>query len=216
MKLIFKNTNKTIENINIFFDTVEDGILIFKDAVNNYVNKRFEHFNKNINTIKHLEGKADSLRREIESAFYKKSLLPQYSADIINFIEEFDDIIDLCKENINQFKIEQPQIPDNLNNNFIGTTEKSVKTVESLLIVAREFFRSPELIRDNLNKVYFYERETDKEGYFLKEKLFNKNTDIDLCQKIQLQHFSMHIEKLSDKAESIADLLNILSIKMSI
>jgi len=216
MKFILKNTNKTIESINKFFDTIEDGILIFKEAVNNYVNNRTEHFDKNFNTIKHLEGKADSLRREIETAFYKKSLIPQYSADIVNFIEEFDDIIDYCKENINQFRIEKPEMPEILKENFILTTDKSVKTVEMLLVVARDFFHSPELIRDNLNKVYFYERETDKEGYFLKEKLFSDKLNIDLCHKIQLQHFSMHIEKISDKAEEIADLLNVLSIKMSI
>lgn len=216
MKFILKNTNKTIEDINTFFNTIEDGVLIFKEAVSNYVNNKSEHFERNINSIKHLEGKADSLRREIEKSFYKKSLLPQYSADIVNFIKEFDDIIDFCKENINQFNIEKPEIPSILHDNFISITEKSVKTAESLLIVAREFFRSPDLVRDNLNKIYFYERETDKEGYFLKEKLFSPDFNIDLCKKIQLQHFSIHIEKISDKAEEIADLLSVLSIKMSI
>jgi uncharacterized protein Yka (UPF0111/DUF47 family) len=40
--------------------------------------------------------------------------------------------------------------------------------------------------------------------------------DLRLSEKIHLRYFTLHIETISDKAESLADMLSILALKMSI
>ena len=52
-----KNTNKTIQDIDTFFDTIDETILVFKSGVKNYLYNNTEQFNDNIQWVekKHRE-----------------------------------------------------------------------------------------------------------------------------------------------------------------
>lgn len=212
----FNNSKKVIELLDNFFDTVDQGVLVFKNGVNNYLYGNTENFNDNLANLIKLESNADLLRREIENLLYTQSLMPQFRGDILKLLEDMDTIIDITKGNLAQFDVEIPNIPTELNQDFSKLTELSVSAVESLIPAVRAFFRSPDTVKDQLHRVYFFEKETDKMATAIKRKVFRDMTNLKLSEKFHLRYFTLHIENVSDEAEKVADLLSIMAIKRTI
>ncbi|OYT16030.1 MAG: hypothetical protein B7C24_09995 [Bacteroidetes bacterium 4572_77] len=214
--MLFNTAKSIIIKIDEFMDAVEQGILVFKAGVNDYIINDEHNFQYNFNKLAKLENKADELRRSIENELIVKSLLPAHHVEILELIDKIDDIIDIAKENLSQFDAEVPMIPEELNNDLIRLTDASIEAAEQVIPACRAIFTDPNSVREKLNKVYFYEKETDKLAIEFKRKVFREMPDIKLSEKFHLRYFCLHIESISDKAEQVADLLTSLSIKFRI
>jgi len=216
MALLFKNVKELILDIDRFIDTVEQGVLVFKEGVTNYLNEETTSFEDKIIQIDKLESQADKLQRKIDDGFYMRSILPQNVSDIENMLDKIDEIIDISKDNLYQFADEQPYIPEVLRQDFQRVTESSVESALSVFPAVRVFFREPLKVKQMLTKVFFYEKEADKLARNIKRRLFHEMDSLQLSQKIHLRYFTLHIETISDKAEALADTLSILALKVSI
>jgi uncharacterized protein len=207
MSLFTKTTREVAVKIDEFFDTVEIGILIFKEGVKAYVIGNHEAFHNHLNKIDELENKADTLQKNIENDMIMHSILPQHRSDMVKLLWQLDEIVDTAKGSLNEFYIEMPRIPSQLVNDFISLTEVSANAAEELMPAARAFFREPDLVREKLLKVYFFERETDKSAFHLKKKVFHEMNELSLAEKAHLRYITHHIEYISDTAQDAADLL---------
>lgn len=214
--VLFNNANKSIELIDSFLNCIDQGALIFKEGVKNYLHGNRESFIDNLKTLSALETDADIIRRKIENILYTQSLMPQLRGDIMRLLEELDNIIDNAKKSLFQFDVEVPSIPAALNPDLIKLTELSAAAVESLVPAARAYFRSPELVKEKIHRVYLYEKEADKLADSIKRKVFQELPIARLSEKFHLRYFTLHIETLSDSAERAADLLSIMAIKRTI
>jgi len=210
---IFSKSNKVIELLEKFIDSIDQGSIVFKKGVDNYLYGNIQAFENNILTLSKLESDADLLGKDIENRLYKHSLMPQLRGDMLRLLEELDDIIDIMKTNLYQFEVEVPNIPGELNQDLSKLTEMSVASVEALVPAARAFFRSPETVKDQLHRVYFYETEADKLAASIKRKVFREMTDLKLSEKFHLRYFTLHIEQVSDASKKAADLLSVMAIK---
>ncbi|HPG32963.1 MAG: DUF47 family protein [Lentimicrobiaceae bacterium] len=213
---LFKQANKSIELIDNFLDLIDQGVIIFKEGVKNYLYGNRENFVSNLQTLSGLETEADIIKRKIENILYTQSLMPQLRGDILKLLEELDNIIDLAKTNLFQFDVEIPFIPASLNQDFIKLTELSGAAIDSVIPAARAYFRDPESVKEKLHRVYLYEKEADKLADAIKRKVFHEMPDIKLSEKFHLRYFTLHIEILSDAAEKAADVLSIMAIKRTI
>lgn len=211
---IVKTSKNVIVNIDEYFNNVELGILNFKQGVNHYLDGNVTEFENNLNKIIELEETSDAIIRKIENDFYVHSLMPNHSSDILNLLERIDDIIDKVKDNVSQFDVEAPYFPEDIKNDFSKLVSLSVKSAENVVPAARVFFTSPDLVKDKLQKVIFYERETDKLATSIKRKLFKEMDFLKLSEKIHLRYFTLHIEEVSDKAKIVAKMLASLVIKI--
>jgi predicted phosphate transport protein (TIGR00153 family) len=187
-------------------------VLVFKEGVANYLNDNHTSFENNLQAITKLEGKADALRRWAENELYTHSLMPEFRGDILRLLEKMDDIIDTAKQNLYQFDVEQPKIPKKLNEDLLKLTDISTLAVGELIPAARAFFREPQSIKDKIHRVYFYEQEADQLANSVKKKIY-ADEKLQLAEKNQLRYFTLHIENISDCAETVADILSILAIK---
>lgn len=210
---IFKTSKNVIVNIDEYFNTVELGILNFKEGVNNYLDGNFTEFENNLKIIEMLEGKADSIIRKIENDLYIYSLIPNYASEVLNLLEKVDDIIDKVKNNLSQFDVERPFIPEEIKNEFSRLLNISVKSAENVIPASRAFFTDQNLVKDKIQKVIFYERETDKLATNIKRKVFKEMQHLKLSEKIHLRYFTLHVEEVSDAAEIVAKMLSSLVIK---
>jgi len=210
---IFSKSNKVIELLEKFIDSIDQGSIVFKKGVDNYLYGNIQAFENNILTLSKLESDADLLGKDIENRLYKHSLMPQLRGDMLRLLEELDDIIDIMKTNLYQFEVEVPNIPSELNQDLSKLTEMSVASVEALVPAARAFFRSPETVKDQLHRVYFYETEADKLAASIKRKVFREMPDLKLSEKFHLRYFTLHIEMVSDASKKAADLLSVMAIK---
>lgn len=214
--MLFKTAKSIILRIDEFIDTIEQGIMVFRSGVNDYIIQDHNNFNYNLEKLHKLEANADKLRRSIESELIIKSLLPAHHVEILQLIDKMDDIIDMAKQNLGQFDAEVPMIPESLKNDLIRLTETSVKTAEMVIPACRAIFIDPNHVKDKVNKVYYFEKETDKLAMDFKRKVFREMDDLKLSEKFHLRYFCLHIENISDKAEEIADLLTSMAIKFRI
>ena len=211
---LFTRTNRELSiRIDEFFDTIEIGVLIFKEGIKAYVNGDDSAFQNHLAKIDDLEGKADKLQRSIENDMIVHSILPQQRSELIKLLWQLDEIIDTSKQSLNEFYIEMPHIPSSMSHEFISLAEVSGNAAAELIPAARAFFREPHLVREKLIKVYFFERETDKAAFQMKKKVFHELNDLSLAEKAHIRYITHHIESISDSAQAAADMLASMAIR---
>lgn len=208
-----KGRNKTIQEIDSFFDTIDEGILVFKSGVRNYLFHNTEQFTDNLQTVTRLESTSSELRRNIENELYTHYLMADVRGDVLRLLERMEGIVDILKRNLFQFEVEIPHIPVELNGDFIKLVETSTLSVESIIPAAKAYFRTPDRISEKIHRVYFYEKETNKLAQSIKRRVFHDMNQLKLSEKFHLRYFTLHIEELSIAAEKTADLLSVMAIK---
>jgi predicted phosphate transport protein (TIGR00153 family) len=214
MSIFTRTTRDLIIKIDDFFDNIDLGLLVFREAITAYLANDLESFNRHLEKVESLEKTADRLQRSIENQMITHSILPQHRAEVTTLIDKMDEIIDDLKSTLTEISIELPQIPESLSRNFISLTQSSVSAGEELVPAARAFFKSPYTVREKLLKVYYFESETDKIGISTKKIIFQEMKELDLAHKAQLRYIIQHIENISDLAQKAADLLSGMAIKI--
>jgi len=214
MPVFTRTTKNLIIKIDEFFDDIDLGLLVFREGIKSYLNKDMDTFRRHLQKVESLENNADRLQREIENEMITHSILPQHRSEVSALIDELDEIIDAIKSSMNEINIEMPEIPTSLNKNFISLTETSINAAEELIPAARAYFKAPYTVREKLLKVYYFESETDKLAFSTKKIIFQEMNDLDLAHKAHLRYIIHHIENVSDLAQTAADLLSGMAIKI--
>ncbi len=214
MERILKTASSVIRQIDSFVDEIENGMLLFRESVNNYVDGKIPDFEKRLQLVEDKESAADTLQRSIENDFLVHSLLPQLASDVLHLLDKTDDILDKAKYVLQQFSVELPQMPDTIKADFKSLNSVSNEASSEAIAAVRVFFTQPELAKEHINKIYFYERESDRAANDLRRIIFQSTPDIDLAHKEQLRYFTRHVEQISDAAEDVADILSLLILKV--
>ena len=97
---------------------------------------------------------------------------------------------------------------------FLELVKVVVESVKTVIIAARDFFRNPKAIRDHIYQVRVYESEADKIAISLKKKIFA--TELKFSEKINLGAIVNAVDAIADKAEDVADELDIYAIQRTL
>ena len=97
MNSILKTAGAVIRQIDSFIDETENGLLLFREAVNNYTDGRMTDFETRLRLMETKESAADNLQRSIENDFLVHSLLPQFASDVLHLLDKTDDLLDQAK-----------------------------------------------------------------------------------------------------------------------
>ena len=107
-----KKTNKLIDDIDRYFDLMDQAVLVFKDGVRNYLYSNSSDFNENLMRMSAVESEIGVLRKEIENALYTQTALVRSRADIMRFFEKTRNITDILNDSLFQLNpAEYPTIP---------------------------------------------------------------------------------------------------------
>ena len=211
-----KKINKLIDDIDRYFDLIDQSVLIFKEGVRDYLYSNQKDFTENLKKISLNESESDLLRREIENALFTQTALTRSRGDIMRLLEKTRNIIDILNDSLYQFEIETPFIPSELNPEFMKLTEFSTLAVEAVIPAAKAYFKAPETVQDKISRTFFYEKEAVKYSQTIKRKVFHNMTSLKLSEKFHLRYFALHIENLSKVAEAVADQLAVMAIKRTL
>ncbi len=214
--MIFKKTKSLEEKFHKFLNLTNETALVFLEGVKCYLEKNQEEFQHYLTLITKQEKEADSIRREIETVLYEKTLLPETRGDIFDLLEDLDDVINQTEETLLEFSIEIPDIPEKYNEHFLKLTEFAVNAINQVVKASRKFVQEPTNVEHNIHKVYFWEKEADRQSEKLKRAVFRDDSIEKLSKKFHLRYFALHIDMLADKSEDVADKLSIYAIKRSI
>jgi predicted phosphate transport protein (TIGR00153 family) len=214
MSLFFKNSKYLEKQIEELLNCISQGIILFEEGITDYMHSRNKHFSEKLETLDDLENRADELRRQIENDLYQQSLIPEHRGDVLGLLENIDDLIDVAKETLYQFDVEHPYIPEQFDESYIQLAKTACQGAEAIVCSTRAFFSDVAAVKNDLHKVFFFEKEADKISRQLKREVFNTDS-LKLSQKIHLRYFALHIDNIADVAETVADRLSIYTIKRS-
>ncbi len=203
------------KQINDFLDQVSQAGLIFHQGVIIYLKGDFEKFTAKLDDITEVEHRGDDLRRIIEEHLYSKTLIPESRGDVLELIEKMDSLLDRFKGALWRFDIERPEIQDEFKEDFIELCANAVETVEAIVRSARAFFTNICDVSNHIHKVHFWETEADKTSTRLQRAIFRKE-ELRLSHRMLLRDLVHHLDKIADRAEDVADRLNIYVIKRTL
>ena len=211
-----KKTNKLIEDIDRYFDIIDQSVLVFKEGVRNYLYSNPAGFNENLAKLSALDSETGVLRREIENALYTQTALVRSRADIMRLFEKTRNITDILNDSLFQFEIETPFIPSELNPEFMKLTEFSTLAVEAVVPAAKAYFKTPDAVPDKISRAYFYEKEAVKYAQTIKRTVFHNMPSLKLSEKFHLRYIALHIENLAKAAANVADQLAVMAIRRTL
>ncbi len=196
-----------------YLELMEQSLAVFVDGVRNYLHRDSAALGGNILSMAKLENDAATLARELEMTLYRRTSNPSVRGDTLRLLEYMSRIILTLNNNLFQFEIERPSIPSELNSDFIKLTDLSSQAVANIIPAAKAYFHSPETTQGKVRRIYFYQKETDRQAKDLKRRVFHDMISLKLSEKVHLRYFALHIEELAALAVKVADQLSVMSIR---
>ncbi len=198
--------------IDDFLDQVSESGLLFKSGVEAYLKGNLEVFKKKMETIAETEHRGDALRRSLQEQLYLRTLIPESRGDVLALLESMDSLLDRFKGALWRFDIERPDIGTQFHEDFKELFNSVVESVEAIVRSARAFFKDSSAVADHMHKVSYWETQSDIISTRLQRSIF-RQTELRLSHRMQLRDFVRHVDKIADRAEDVADRLNIFVIK---
>ncbi len=214
MTLLFKQTKALEKKLDDYLDLVIKGAFLFRVGVKYYLNGDMDDLETRIESINECEHDGDKLRRDIESALYTETLIPESRGDVLGLLEACDRVLNMTAETLNQFYTELPFFLPEVKEQYINLSEVCMTAVDQMVAAVRAYFKDIVNVRDYIRKVQLSESESDKIARKIKHTVFR--TDIQLSQKMHMRYFALHIELIADEAEDVCDRLSIAAIKRSL
>ncbi len=203
------------KQIDDFLDQVSRSGLIFSQGAEAYLQGESTDFARKLTEIIEVEHAGDDLRRSIQQYLYTKTLIPESRGDVLQLIEDMDSLLDRFKGALWRMEIENLDIEEDFHKDFKMLIKTVVETVEAIVRAARAFFKNIASVADHLDKVYYWESESDKISTRLQMAIFRKE-ELRLSHRMLQRELARHLDKIADRAEDVADRLNIYVIKRSL
>lgn len=212
---IFKKELGIEKQIDEFLDQVIRSSLIFSQGAEFYLKKNEADFERKLTEIQEIEHVGDRLKRSIQQYLYTKTLIPESRSDVMRLLEDMDALLDRFKGALFRMKIENLDIHEDFHEDFLLLIRTVNKAVDAITRSTRAFFKNIEAVRDHLDKVYYWESESDKISTRLQMAIFRKE-ELRLSHRMLQREFARHLDKIADRSEDVADRLNIYVIKRSL
>ncbi|ELS03645.1 phosphate transport regulator related to PhoU [Xenococcus sp. PCC 7305] len=224
---LFGKTKLLEGQIDEFLDKVAEGAIYFELGITAYIKaeRASEACEEKLSQIITLKERCQDLRRSIINVLYSEMLIPDFRADVLRLLTDLFSLLDAMGNNFQELMIEQGQNYQNEGN--ISTTEREItknsflelvkvvaQSVQTVIVAARTFFRDPKIVRDHIYQVRVYESEADKISIRLKKRIFN--TNLKFSEKINLRDRVDAIDAIANKAEDVADELDIYAIQRTL
>ncbi len=212
---IFKKELGVEKQIDDFLDQVVRSGLIFSQGAEAYLKGNNTDFKRKLEEIAVVEHIGDDLRRSIQQYLYTKTLIPESRSDVLQLLEDMDALLDRFKGALWRMEIENLDIEADFHEDFLLLIKAVCETVEAIVRAARAFFKNISAVADHLDKVYYWESESDKISTRLQRAIFRKE-ELRLSHRMLQRELARHLDKIADRAEDVADSLNIYVIKRSL
>jgi predicted phosphate transport protein (TIGR00153 family) len=157
------------------------------------------------------ESKADDTREEIKELMYGKALLPESRGDIMELLEAMDMVPRLFELVLYMIKTQNLDIPDFIVSDVKELLDVSLESCDLMAKQVETLFKRRKGIRALVSTIDYNESHCDHIERRIITKIFQ--SDIDPFQKLQLKEMVVSLGEISDQADRISKLVNIINIK---
>jgi len=154
------------------------------------------------------EGRADDARRRIEAQMLSGSLLPTSRRDILQIIDQVDRIANSAEEILDYLLLQQVRVPDGVLPDILEIAEQTEKAFAEVKAAVEGLFRKISEVLIHTKAIEQLEGDVDHLERRATKKLFR--LDIDLAEKIQVSGFLQRLVRLSDRAEDLSDVIELI------
>jgi predicted phosphate transport protein (TIGR00153 family) len=154
------------------------------------------------------EGRADDARRRVESHLLSGSLLPVSRRDILQLIEQVDRLANAAEATVDYLSVQHIRIPPDLQSDLIEIASKSRDTFAEVKAAVTSLFDNMSEAMEHTRAIEHLEGEIDHLERVAGRKLFK--LEIDLAWKLQVYGLIKELVDLSDRAEDLSDLIELL------
>ncbi|MFO7753372.1 MAG: DUF47 family protein [Desulfobacteraceae bacterium] len=159
------------------------------------------------------ESMADDIIDEINNQMYGKVLIPDSREDVMNLLLGLDKIPHIFEKSLFMIKYQNLHIPGFLFQDIRNLVDISVETCEILALQVKHFLKMEKGIRDCMNRIDVKESHCDHLEKNLIADIFDPNSDIDPYLRLQFKELVVRIGDISDQADRVSKLVNVLSLK---
>jgi predicted phosphate transport protein (TIGR00153 family) len=154
------------------------------------------------------EGRADDARRRIESQLLSGSLLPTSRRDILEIIEQVDRLANAAEEILDYLLLQRVEVPDEIMPQITEIGVQSNNTFDEVKKAVTSLFQNVDQALEHTKAIEQLEGEVDHLERRATKRLFA--LDIELARKLQISGFIQRLVRLSDRAEDLSDLIELV------
>jgi len=155
-----------------------------------------------------MEGKADDARRRVETQMLSGSLLPTSRRDILQIIDQVDRLANAAEEILDYLLLQRVRIPSEIQTDLEEIAELSDKAFDEVKEAVGCLFRKTSEALKHTERIEHLEGDVDRIERKATKTLFK--LDIDLAWKLQVSGFIQRLVRLSDRAEDLSDLIELI------
>ncbi len=210
--MFFKKENRVEELIYKYLDNLGMTLEVFQNAVMTCISSpACEEFDFLQDRTHRFESKADDIIDEVNNLMYGKVLIPDSREDIMTLLNALDHIPNNLEKVLFVIKYQQVEIPKGFEPQITDLIRISMESCELVIKQVGRFLRNETGIREILHTIDKNESQCDYIEYRLVEKIFK--SDMDPFNKLQLKELVKFMGDISDHADRVSKLVNILSLK---
>ena len=154
------------------------------------------------------EGRADDARRRVESLLLAGALLPASRRDILQLIEQVDRLATAAERAADYLSVQHIQIPPEVRADLLEIGSKTRDVFAEVKAAITTLFRNMRETMEHTKAIEHLEGEIDHLERAAGKTLFRM--EIDLARKLQVYGLIKELVKLSDRAEDLSDLIELL------
>jgi len=154
------------------------------------------------------EGRADDVRRRIEMQLLSGSLLPTSRRDILQIIEQVDRLANAAEEILDYLLLQQVQVPEEIMPEIEEIATQSNAVFGEVKGAVTALFHDVNEALEHSKAIEQLEGEVDHLERVAVKRLFE--LDIELARKLQISGFIQRLVRLSDRAEDLSDLIELV------
>jgi len=190
-------------------ERVDESLRFFIQSLNAYVQDQdIEEADRFALETHKSEGRADDVRRRVETQLLSGALMPTSRRDILRLVEEVDRLANAAENALDHLLIQRIDIPCELRPAILEITNKSETIFDHVKEAIGNLFHQMEAALEHTQQIEHIEGEIDHIERKALKQLFA--LDLDLAHKLQVNNFVRSVVELSDRAEDLSDHIELM------
>ncbi len=200
------------EIIDEHLKVVNESLVALRELVIAYLSDDLEKARAFEREVDHLESKADTLRRSIETMLYEGAFLPANRGDYVRLSELIDQVADAAESAAHTLLLAKPKVPKELKDEIMQLVESAIETYDFLVQAVNAMNSDVDRAIELAKAVEDAEEKADKVEYNVKGKIFESET-ITTYAKLIWNQILTKIGDIADRAEDASDQVMLMAIK---
>lgn len=206
----WKQSKRVEELVNRHLTLVDATLRTFQEAISAYLDGDPKADSLAQRVHEH-ESRADDVRREVIAELLQGALLSNYRGDMLRLVEQTDLLANTADSLVNYLVLQQIRIPKPIQGQVRRICDKSIAILDELCVAVRALFSDMRNVLKHTRQIEKLEGEIDQIEKTAIRDLFDM--DLSLAEKLWIRDFISHLAQLSDRAEDLSDLIEIIVAK---